>query len=224
MVQYKIIRSKRKTAALHVKNGEAIIRTPYGYPKENIEQFVLQKEKWLTNVLAKQNSQIESKNNFEVNYGSIIMVRGKPYTIVESFAKDQLFNGNELWMPTGLTPEEIKAKCIRLYKQILKVVLNERVAFYANFMGVYPTAVKISNAKTRWGSCSSRKRLNFSWRLMMAEDSVIDYVIIHELSHIIVPNHSSDFWRAVGIAMPHYKTERAKLKILQQRLMHENWG
>ena len=223
MVQYTIIRSKRKTAALHVKNGEAIIRAPYGYPKENIEQFVVQKEKWLTGVLAKQNSQIENKKEFVVNYNSTIMLRGKSCTIMENYAEDQFFNGREFWIPTGLTPEEIKARCVRLYKQILEVVLNERVAFYANFMGVRPTAVKISNAKTRWGSCSSRKRLNFSWWLMMAEDSVIDYVIIHELAHTIVPNHSSDFWRAVEIAMPHYKAERAKLKTLQQRLMHENW-
>jgi len=59
---------------------------------------------------------------------------------------------------------------------------------------------------------------------MMAEYSVVDYLIVHELAHIIVPNHSADFWRVVEIILPDYKNEQAKLKILQQRLMHEDWG
>ena len=124
MIPYKIVHSKRRTAALHVKNGVAIIRAPYGYPKENIEQFVAQKEKWLTGVLAKQNNQIENKKEFVVNYNSTIVLRGKPCTIMENYAEDQLFNGKEFWIPSGLTPEEIKTRCVRLYKQILEVVLK----------------------------------------------------------------------------------------------------
>jgi len=162
MVQYKIIRSKRKTAALHVKNGEAIIRAPYGYPKENIEQFVAQKEQWLTGVLAKQNGQIESKKKFEINYDDTIMIQGKLCPVIENHGNGTFFNGEEVFIPVGLPPEKIKAACIQIYKKAGKFYIHGRVAYYAAIMGVEPASVKISNAKTRWGSCSSRKRLNFS--------------------------------------------------------------
>ena len=147
MIQYKIIRSCRKTAAIHVKNGEVIVRAPHGYPKENIAQFVAQKEKWIIDILAKQNAQIESKKNFDINYNNTVIIRGKPYLVIENLGADLLFNGKNLYMPSGLTPEEIKAACVRIYKLICTAHINERVTFYANLMGVAPTAVKINNAK-----------------------------------------------------------------------------
>ena len=88
---------------------------------------------------------------------------------------------------------------------------------------VSPAAVKINEAKGRWGSCSSKKSLNFSWRLMMAGESVIDYVVVHELAHLKEMNHSPRFWAEVGRVLPDYPGRRAKLKELQKLLSVEDW-
>ena len=94
---------------------------------------------------------------------------------------------------------------------------------FAKRMDVTPTAIKINGAKTRWGSCSAKKSLNFSWRLIMADDDVIDYVVVHELAHIAEMNHSARFWALVEGALPDYQSRKAKLKALQQRLSIEDW-
>ena len=91
-------------------------------------------------------------------------------------------------------------------------------------MNVTPIAVKVNSAKTRWGSCSGRNSINFSWRLIMADDDVIDYVIVHELAHIKEHNHSDRFWAVVASVLPDYKMRQAKLKILQKKLASEDWG
>ena len=86
-----------------------------------------------------------------------------------------------------------------------------------------PSAVKINGAKTRWGSCSSKKSINFSWRLIKADDDVIDYVVVHELSHITEMNHSPNFWAIVENILLDYRERKVKLKRLQKRLSMENW-
>ncbi|MCL2299342.1 MAG: M48 family metallopeptidase [Firmicutes bacterium] len=102
-----------------------------------------------------------------------------------------------------------------------KEILPEKVAYFAQRMGVSPAQVKITGAKTRWGSCSGRGNLNFSWRLMLADDGAIDYVVVHELAHLREMNHSSRFWAVVEAAMPDYRQRRLRLKRLQAALTGE---
>jgi len=110
-------------------------------------------------------------------------------------------------MPPGLSPDEIKAACIQIYRILAKRDLTNRVFDFAKQMSVMPTVVKINSVKTRWGSCSSKKSLNFSWRLIMADDDVIDYVVVHELAHIIEMNHSQKFWAIVENILPDYQRQ-----------------
>ena len=109
-----------------------------------------------------------------------------------------------------LTPE-LEARCRARAKEILPA----RVAHFAAIMGLSPAQVKISGAKTRWGSCSSKGSLNFSWRLMLAGDELIDYVVVHELAHLREMNHSPRFWAVVAQAMPDYQRRRKLLKEFQ---------
>ena len=99
-----------------------------------------------------------------------------------------------------------------------KEILPSKVAHYESLMDVASAQVKISGAKTRWGSCSSKGNLNFSWRLMLADDNLIDYVVVHELAHLREMNHSPRFWAVVAQVMPDYKARQRKLKALQSHL------
>lgn len=112
-----------------------------------------------------------------------------------------------------LTPERIAA-----LKRQAVVLLPERVAYYANLMGVCPTGVKITSARTRWGSCSGKNSLNFSFLLMLVPQPALDYVVVHELAHIRVKNHGAGFYREVGRYLPDYKQRIALLKQAQRDL------
>lgn len=94
---------------------------------------------------------------------------------------------------------------------LAKVIIPQKVEYFAKIMNVEPTSVKVTNAAARWGSCSGKNSLCFSWRLMLYPEKAVDYVVIHELSHILHHNHSREFWQTVAKYMPDYKTAEQML-------------
>jgi len=95
-----------------------------------------------------------------------------------------------------------------------KILIPNRVKYFSEIMGVYPTSVKIGNAKSYWGCCSRKNGVIFSWRLMQASDEIIDYVVVHELAHIKEHNHSKKFWKEVEKVLGDYKARIAELNKL----------
>lgn len=93
-----------------------------------------------------------------------------------------------------------------------------RVPHWAKTMGLNHGPIRITDAKSRWGSCSHTNTLRFNWRLMLTPPSLIDYVIVHELAHIPHKNHGPHFWRLVEEHMPDYKSRRKKLTELGMQL------
>lgn len=115
---------------------------------------------------------------------------------------------NENKNPTNnLSQEEIKALSKRA-----KEYIPQRVEFFANQMGIEYGNITIRTQKTRWGSCSSKKNLNFNCLLMLTDLDIIDYVVVHELCHIKEMNHSQKFWAEVERVLPEYKETRRRLK------------
>ncbi len=95
-----------------------------------------------------------------------------------------------------------------------KRLLPERVRHFSALMGVTPIAVKINGAKTRFGSCSSKGSINFSYRLMAYSDKAVDYVVIHELAHLLYMDHGAKFWATVERYMPSYRAARSELRAI----------
>lgn len=91
-------------------------------------------------------------------------------------------------------------------------ILPGRVAYYAPLLGVTPTGITITGARTRWGSCSGKNRLSFSWRLMRYPPEAIDYVVVHELAHIRHHDHSPAFYALIESVMPDHRARRALLR------------
>jgi predicted metal-dependent hydrolase len=126
-----------------------------------------------------------------------------------SFRREQREKAGNLM----LTPERI----VVLKRQAAEL-LSGRVTYYAGIMGVRPAGVKITSARTRWGSCSGKNGLNFSFLLMLVPPSAIDYVVVHELAHIRVKNHGAGFYREVERYLPDYRQRIALLKQAQRDL------
>lgn len=106
--------------------------------------------------------------------------------------------------PTAEEAEKLIAKA----QEVLPVLINK----YATQMGLWPTHVTITGARTRFGSCSGKNRISFSWRLMAYPQAAIEYVVVHELAHIKEKNHSANFYKLVAQYLPDYKEREAMLK------------
>lgn len=105
-----------------------------------------------------------------------------------------------------------QAVLTRWYRKQAQTYMSERVDHFSEKHGLQYKEIRITSAITRWGSCSGRNNLNFPWRLLMAPQEVIDYVVVHELAHTVHKNHSPRFWNLVESIMPDWKVHRGHLK------------
>jgi len=238
MHEYTLIRSKRKTAALQIKDGVVEVRAPLKMPKKDIDKFVASKEKWLTEKLAQSAQRMEKRENFSLTYGDTVLYRGVEYPIAARSGDRVGFDpgsspgqahSGQFYIPPNLSPERVKAAVIKVYKMLAERDLTNKVVDFAKQMSVKlggdfrPIAVKINSAKTRWGSCSNKKSINFSWRLIMAAEDIIDVVVVHELAHITEMNHSKRFWAIVEGIFSDYRERGRKLKEFSRKINSENW-
>lgn len=109
-------------------------------------------------------------------------------------------------------PENFDQNEIKILKERTKEIIVPLVEYYSLKMGVSPSRISINSAKTRFGSCSSKKSLNFSCRLALYPYVAIEYVCVHELAHLKEMNHSKRFWAIVEEQLPDYKSRKALLK------------
>jgi len=223
MRDYKLIRSERKNAMLSIRDGGLEVRAPLNMPKSEIDKFVVSRENWIVDRLIKFNEQMILRENFSLDYGSFVKYRGGSFPIEAIDGGDIGFNGKAFYMPPDLLPDQIKGNCIQIYRTLAKEYLPKRTSIYAKQMSVKPSILKICNAKARWGSCNSNGDITFVWRLMMADDEVIDYVVVHELAHLVEMNHSEKYWDVVERVLPDYRERKARLKELHNCLQFENW-
>ncbi|MFA5657894.1 MAG: SprT family zinc-dependent metalloprotease [Oscillospiraceae bacterium] len=225
MREYKLTRSSRKTIALYIRDGIVEVRAPIKAAKAQIDKFVASKEGWIVKRLDKHEELTEKREAFSLNYGDKMLYRGKEYSIVARPGNRVGFDSGALcfYMPPNLPPEGIKAAVIQIYKLLAKRHLTERVLYYQPLMGVSVTSLKINSAKTRWGSMSGKKSVNFSWRLILADDDIIDVVVVHELAHIKQMNHSDKFRAEVEKIIPDWREREKRLKELSRMINAQNW-
>ncbi|MBI5945405.1 MAG: M48 family metallopeptidase [Chloroflexi bacterium] len=209
----KLIRSKRRTIALIIeRDGSLTVRAPMRASNVLIEQFVQQKMDWITRTRKKIDSIAHSPPR-QYSDGESFLFLGSLFDLkLVGLQKPflQFDGGFTLSHAAQKNGEHI---FVRWYKERAYDVISKRVSEYARQHGFAPKEVKITSAKTRWGSCSPDGTLNFTWRLVMAPLEVIDYVVIHELAHLRVKNHSSKFWDEVRRIDPGYKEQRKWLKL-----------
>lgn len=209
-IAYQVVRSNRKSVALVIDDGaNLIVRAPLQMQDAMIEEFVCKKRRWI-NEKQKQVAVFGEKHPpVVVETGESLMYLGSTYAIIKDAVNVVQASGNELLVPNeygiGEMAEWLKSEAMR--------IISERVSNYAGIMGVTTGEIKLSEAKARWGSCSTKNNLNFAWRLIMCPLSVIDYVVVHELSHITYKNHSPAFWARVKTVLPNYEDEQEWLKV-----------
>jgi len=208
-IPYKIIRSDRKTITLVINSDAKLsVRAPFDAGETAIIKFINQKKRW---ILEKQKKILALKNKHSpvvLKNGESFLFQGNTYIIKFDSVPKIKISGENILLPKGFKKEKV----IAWLKREARKLINERLEKYAGIMGVGYSAVRISSARTRWGSCSGRNNLSFTWRLIMCPLAAIDYVIVHELCHIAFKNHSPAFWERVKKFYPDFKEQKKWLK------------
>ena len=154
----------------------------------------------------------------EVTAEGTLLVRAPMRTRLTEI--ERFVNENTAWIEERVA--RAKARCelhpepseaeMKAYIAAAKSYLPERVRYFAELMGVVPAGITVTGARKRFGSCSGKNRLCFSWRIMEYPPELVDYVIVHELAHIKHHNHSRQFYDFIATVMPDHRERRKRLR------------
>ena len=195
---YQIVKSQRRSIQIHIADGgEIMVRAPWWMPQPYIEQFVSKHQLWIKRRL----TELTKRSTPSLLTMGQVQYLGTRYPLI--FAE---INEN-------LTERLKRLKAEHWYKSQARELIHARIDHYKAELGVTPGLVSLRNQKSRWGSCSAKGNLSFSWRLIMAPSEIVDYVVVHELAHIAHHNHSKTFWALVAKACPQFKKHRQWLKV-----------
>jgi predicted metal-dependent hydrolase len=201
-----IIRTKRRTIALIVeRDGRLIVRAPTRAKEETINEFIKHKEKWILKKQGEVKAYYPPFVSKEYVNGEGFWFLGQIHKLqIVDEKKPNLFLNGDFRLAKAAV-HKAPAVFEKWYRKQAFQVIAGRVQWYATKHGFQYTQIKITSARRRWGSCSASGTLSFAWRLVMAPVPVIDYVVVHELVHLQVRNHSKKFWGRVGVIMPDFK-------------------
>jgi hypothetical protein len=207
----KLVRSKRKTLTLIVEtDGTLTVRAPLRMKAADIRRFVEAKQDWIKRKQVKALEEAVDAHRYAD--GEIFRYLGQeiPLRIVPAGKPALVMDGS--FRLTESARPNAESVFTAWYRKQARMVLTGRVEFFAREHGFKIGRIRISSARTRWGSCSTKNTLSFTWRLVMAPPDVIDYVVVHELCHLKEMNHSKAFWAQVEAILPDYKRCRKWLK------------
>ena len=223
-IEYSITRRKRKSVgiAVSLEAGVQII-APNRVSAAQIQDIVQKKAEWISKKLSLME---EIKNNMpkrEFISGEMLPYLGADYTLevleqsrLKSVKASLLDDKFVVSIPTSLPDEErpqrIREALVKLYRQCALELAIERIQAYSVKTGLEPSKVIIKEQRKRWGSCTASGIININWKIVIAPISVVDYLVVHELAHLKVRNHSKDFWKFVESILPDYKVHSQWLK------------
>lgn len=213
-VAYQLKRSQRRTIGLSIDHRGLRIGAPLRARQGDIESLIQQHGQWVLDKLAAWRDR-PAPEKLLVAEGTVIFALGAPLTVAitpASRARWQ-FAGNALQLSPSPTVDANQL-LERALREKARALFAERLAHYAPQLGVAPPPLRLSSARTRWGSCSHHGGIALNWRLIFMPLSIVDYVVAHELAHLREMNHSPRFWSVVEQLCPDWKARRLELRRL----------
>lgn len=208
-----VVRSRRKTIALVVQpDGRLVVRAPLRTNQKIIDAFVSSKAAWIEK---SRQSQQARRKFFPKRYftsGELFWYLGKQYPLQRVTPQRPALQFHLAFTLSEKSTPQAKKHFEHWYREQARLYLMERAQYFTNLYNFHYKQIKITGARTRWGSCSARGTLSFAWRLIMAPPEIIDYVVLHELAHTVHHNHSQAFWSLVQSMVPDYAAKRKWLK------------
>lgn len=217
-LEYILIRSQRKDVLIKaLPGGETRVYAPVYLPLRQADALVRERMDALLETHARLEDQLrENRLRHPVQEGSRICIEGEAYLLrrEEAARISMRLEAGEciLRLPHPEDEQQVRAALKQALSRRALERIRSRLDLHAPAMGVQFGRVAIRDQKSRWGSCSAKHNLNFNWKLIMAPPEALDYVVIHELCHLIEFNHSPRFWSLVKGRMPEYEYWKKWLK------------
>ena len=208
---------RKKTASIKIDEGSVKVIVPKSVSSNRIREFISKREGWIKAKLNQQTS-IKSKKTIKYVDGEEVPYLGRHYRlkfITGDLLSVKMKNGSfVITIPEvqKSKPKVIKNLLENWYKKHAKIHLEEKTKKFSETMGVNPKSIMIKNYKSRWGSCSSVGELSFNWRIILTPHRIVDYVVVHELCHLLEHNHSPKYRSHVKRYIPNWKDCRNWLK------------
>ncbi|MFP3975845.1 MAG: M48 family metallopeptidase [Dehalococcoidia bacterium] len=217
-VWYAVRRSSRAMhVRLEIKQGTGLtVVIPKSCKVGQIPAFLKAKKRWILENLVKFGTDQTLSLERDLTTGDVVPYLGRNLEVVrhDNHGGDENVRreGNRLLVSLKSPSARVNLAVERWYRTEARKLIEERVDKFSARLGVNCGRITIRGQKTRWGSCSQKGNLNFNWRLVMAPEPVIDYVVIHELAHLKEMNHSKKFWELVGKHCPRWREHKKWLK------------
>lgn len=210
----KIIHSNRKSLALHVlPDATLVVKAPEHVSRRDIDKFITQHQDWIQErmEIIQKRSITPLTSQRQYKDGEEFLYLGNVHSLTIGNYKAISVKEDKILFPKFLE-FRIKKELATWYIQQGKAIITERLEWYSKHMHLLYTGLSFADTKSRWGSCSHDNQLQFNWRLVMAPLLVINYVVVHELVHTQIKNHSPEFWRKVRSTNPSYRQQIKWLK------------
>ena len=207
-LEIEIRRSKRnKTITVNIeRDGTINAVAPFDCSEETIQEELLKREYLISKRIAKRKAILKEYVNRTFVEGQSFLYMGESYNLTISDETktpleiiDDKFLLSEKYLPKA------KEVFVKFYKKQGLPYIKERVEYYSKLVGREPVSVRIMDLRSHWASCTPQKSINFHWKCIMAKPMIIDYLIVHELTHLKYPQHNRQFWDSVFSVMPNYK-------------------
>ena len=224
---YEVIRTNRKkSATIKVEEGKVQVIIPKSLSQNRLKLLLKEKTPWIRNKL-REYSLVQPVKPKEYVSGESFTYLGRNYRLklTESNSDCIKLKGGQfvLGVKAKLSDEEkagfVRVSLLTWYFTHAKERLEEKTRRYAKLVGVEPRSVQVKSYKSRWGSCSPKGDISYNWKIIIAPHRVVDYVVVHELCHILHHDHSELFWKSVERFFPDYSECREWLKVNGSKLM-----
>ena len=216
-----MVKSNRKTLALYIKQQTAIVRCPMRASKGEIEAFVKKNHKWIQERLAEERAY--DKQKLRIADGGAIFFRARELSIIFKEGRKEriLINGDKLIIQNHkLNSDKARTQLEKYLTQKATEYIIPRAEALAKYLGVDKkiTEIKLRKTKSKWGHCTSNGVIQYNWLIMLAPYSIIDYMITHEVCHMLHMDHSRRYWDLVESICPQYLQYIEWLKKHEHRL------
>lgn len=215
-VSYTLKRSgKRRSIGLRIDDGGLTVAMPLRASEKWLHSVLQEKASWIVEKLAGWQAKKPEPVRWEDGQSIQFMGAALTLHVVPSlFDAPPLLQGRQLFVHVtdSANYAVIEQVAIQWYRREAEVLFRERVAHYAPLLNVSPSEIKLSSARTQWGSCTVGGTVHLNWQLIKFPLRLIDYVVVHELAHLVEMNHSAAFWQVVKSACPDYAKRRGELR------------
>lgn len=214
-IQYDLSRSQRKTASIYIeRDGRVSVMAPDQWSDEQVQHVLERKRAWIYRGLAEWEDLNATRVEREFVSGEGFLYLGSSYRLTLVERQNEPLTLKDGWF--RLRADEV-ANAPERFKDFYRTKgldrLPRRVAYYQVKMGVEAIGVRVMELKNRWASCSSDHKINFHWKCLMAPMRILDYIVVHELAHLLHEHHTQAFWGTVDKVMPDYRDRKEWLRV-----------